>query len=590
MGTVDPPRPDLIVHGQGRFARNEQPRSLAAHAGASPHSLFMKKTHALLIVLVLLSCLAPAGAQPSLTLTKKDYEDRVQAIWLAQIIGVLMGWDFEHKPAAVTWVDRFPKPYDHAPMDDDWFYEMVGLNALETYGIDVTPEQLGRQWLENSAGTWGSSEQARLNIARGIPAPDSGHPRYNRLWFTMGNQARGEMPGMMNPGMPNSAAAWARKLGSVNSYAEGTDGGIWVAGMISLAFVENDFRAIVKKSIQLLDTRTPHHRCITQVITMAEAGRSFREIVNAVEDTWHIEYPASNNTVANAGIVAASVWFGEGDYLKTVNLAFSAADFVDTDNNAAISGAVVAANQGMKALPPALVAQLNHRIKGDQVGPVKLTPPVDETVEKLARRTIAMAEKIMARNGARIREHDYLITIQDIVTIEPELWQLSDFATIWNPSWTLERASYGAPGGGVRNLRGGTYLIDDVLVTYPRDEVRGVVLRGNFRIEENDVLRLQVASDPGRAWHLSVYADNERVFAKTIDGGPVLEWEEQPPLSYPESEFVAFRAARRDEDIVVPLDRFAGQTVHLRLYQTTLLLNKLPGNAYWRKAVIERAR
>jgi hypothetical protein len=44
----------------------------------------------------------------------------------------------------------------------------------------------------------------------------------------------------------------------------------------------------------------------------------------------------------------------------------------------------------------------------------------------------------------------------------------------WKPEWTLERAGFGAPGGGVRNLRGGTFLDGDVLATYPRDEVGAV--------------------------------------------------------------------------------------------------------------------
>ncbi|NJN28544.1 MAG: hypothetical protein HC819_22500, partial [Cyclobacteriaceae bacterium] len=115
-------------------------------------------------------------------LSKQEYEEKVQAIWLAQMVGAMMGWQFEHKPAAAVWVDSFPKKYDAAPMDDDWFYEMVALNALEKYGAELSPEQLGKQWVANQAGTWGSSEQARLNIEKGINSPDSGHPRYNRLW------------------------------------------------------------------------------------------------------------------------------------------------------------------------------------------------------------------------------------------------------------------------------------------------------------------------------------------------------------------------------------------------------------------------
>jgi hypothetical protein len=43
---------------------------------------------------------------------------------------------------------------------------------------------------------------------------------------------------------------------------------------------------------------------------MADAGKGPAEIAAAVEDRWHIEYPATNNAVANGGIVAIAVWFG----------------------------------------------------------------------------------------------------------------------------------------------------------------------------------------------------------------------------------------------------------------------------------------
>jgi len=49
--------------------------------------------------------------------------------------------------------------------------------------------------------------------------------------------------------------------------------------------------------------------------------------------------------------VATSVWFGDGDFGKTLQLAVHAADFADTDCNSANSESVVAAMHGMKALP-----------------------------------------------------------------------------------------------------------------------------------------------------------------------------------------------------------------------------------------------
>ncbi|MGC2473897.1 MAG: ADP-ribosylglycohydrolase family protein [Candidatus Sulfotelmatobacter sp.] len=83
-----------------------------------------------------------------------------------------------------------------------------------------------------------------------------------------------------------------------------------------------------------------------------------------MDERWGIEYPATNNAVVNGGIVATSVWFGNGDFSKTLQLAVHAADFADTDCNSANSESVVAAMHGMKALPSEPVSELHDRIQG----------------------------------------------------------------------------------------------------------------------------------------------------------------------------------------------------------------------------------
>src|SRR5262245_3159434 len=390
----------------------------------------MKKIVCLLAAFAILCCHLTAA---TLRLTRAEYEDRVQAAWVAQIIGTLMGFQFEHKAASVVRVDTIPERYTEAPVDDDFYYEMVAIRGFEKYGIHMTLEQLGEQWKENNAGSWGSSEQARLLLARGVKAGDSGHPRYNRLWFSIGPQFSADVYGMLAPGMPNLAGKLARNYGHINGYAEGTDGAVFVAGMVSLAFVEKDQRGIVKKAAHLLDPKSPYRQCLDMVIAMAEKGARPSAIFDAVEDRWHIEYPATNNAVPNGGIVAASVWFGEGDFLQTVNLAYGAADFTDADCNAANAATVVGVLKGMKGLPPDLVARLKDHIKGSEMGGVKLTPPVDESISSVALRTAAVGAKFINANGGKADEHAISATVQDVVAQAPELFNVSELTKYWNP-------------------------------------------------------------------------------------------------------------------------------------------------------------
>ena len=517
--------------------------------------------------LFLRSATTPA-ASPSprtLVLSRAEYLDRVEAIWTAQMIAQMTGVRFEHQPASTLPVTPMTHPKGHAPVDDDYYYEMVAVRAFEKYGIGLTVQQLGQQWLENNAGSWGSSEQALLLLKQGIKPPDTGHPRYNKLWWTIGPQFSSDVYGALAPGMPNVAGEMARNLGHINGYAEGTDGAVFVSAMVSLGFVEKDTRTIVRKAANLIHRDSPYRKCLDLVVAMADAGSTPEQVFRAVDERWGIEYPATNNAVVNGGIVAAAVWFGEGDFQKTLQLAVHAADFADTDCNAANSASVIAAMRGMKALPQEQVEELHDRITGAKMGALDLTPAVDEKISDLAQRTARIGVLILVAHQAIDDGGSIRIPLQESVTQPGELFRLADLMQYWNPDWTLERAGFGGAGGGMPGIRGITYLEGAVLATYPRDEIRGTVLRRALKLGDRPTLQFQAGADPGRAWQLQVYVNDEKGLDKLIEG---------------QSE------TRQWQDITLDLSKYKNQDVVLRLYQRVLVPHHEAGNAYWRSLTV----
>jgi hypothetical protein len=498
----------------------------------------------------------------TLTLTHAEYLDRVQAIWTAQMIGQMTGVRFEHRQASALPLTPLTHLPGYAPVDDDYYYEIVAIRAFEKYGIGLTVEQLGQQWLENNAGSWGSSEQALLLLKRGVKAPDTGHPRYNKLWWTIGPQFSSDVYGVLAPGMPNVAAEMARRLGHINGYAEGTDGAVFVAGMISIAFAENDPHAVVRKAAALIHPDSPYRKCLDMVIGMADAGKPPEEIFRAVDEHWGIEYPATNNAVVNGGLVATSVWFGDGDFQKTLQLAVHAADFADTDCNAANAESVVAAMHGMKSLPTDSVAELHDRIFGTKMGPLQLTPPVDESISELAQRTARTGLAIAASHGANDDGNTLRISLQTPQAQPAELFKLADLMRFWNPDWSLERAGFGGAGGGMTGIRGITYLDGDVLSTYPRDEVRSTVLRRSIKLGAESTLQFKAGVDSGRAWQLQVFVNDDKVLDQLIEG---------------------LTEGRSWQDVKLDLSKYKNQDVALRLYQRVLIPHHEAGNAYWRE-------
>jgi hypothetical protein len=366
---------------------------------------------------------------------------------------------------------------------------------------------------------------------------------------------------MIAPGHPNLAGRLARTYGHINGYAEGADGAVFVAGMVSLAFSETDSHKIVREAAKLIHPASPYRQCLDLVISMSQQGKPPEEVFQAVEDRWRTEYPPINNGVANGGLVAASVWFGEGDFLKTLNLAYRAADFSDADCNAANCGAVVGAMRGSQALPRRLVEPLNDRIAGAKMGGVELTPPVDERISDVIKRIVALGQKMLEANGGTANPGGITAPYRAVATQPAELFRLGDLMKYWNPDWSLERAGFGGlPSGGCARI---TYLDGDVLATWPRDEARGLVLRRTLKLGASPSLEMEVAADRGCAWRLEVFANNTNLLGRVIAGG------EQ-------------RGQRSWQKLSVDLAAFAGQEVALRIYQRTLLPDGVGGNAYWR--------
>jgi hypothetical protein len=284
-----------------------------------------------------------------------------------------------------------------------------------------------------------------------------------------------------------------------------------------------------------------------------------------VEDRWRPVYPQSNNAVPNGGIFAATLWFGGGDFWNTINLAAQAADFTDTDNSAAGAIAILAAMKGMALLPPELVAQLGDRIVGKNMGRLELTPPVDESISGLARRTVAIGEQVILANAGRRDGERLWIQEQSPVTQPPERFELADLMRYWNPEWILERA-------GFSGMHGGTFLRGNVLITYPRDPARGLVLRRRLTLSDTPALNVEVAAEPGRVWELIVAVGNDQVHHQVITS-------DDPGTVY--------------HPVKLDLARYAGREVTLRLVQKVTVAwdaqrtGKPPGAALWKNLVVK---
>jgi len=74
------------------------------------------------------------------------------------------------------------------------------------------------------------------------------------------------------------------------------------------------------------------------------------------------------------------------------------------------------------------------------------------------------------------------------------------FDEVVEPRLETERAGFGGAGGGLAGFRGDTYLDGDTLAIWPRDEIRGALLRRSVDLDDAPSLTFDAGADAGRTW------------------------------------------------------------------------------------------
>jgi hypothetical protein len=318
-------------------------------------------------------------------------------------------------------------------------------------------------------------------------------------------------------------------------------------------------------------------------LDMADAGRGYKDCMRYIDRKWTIDRPGTASSLWNLGFAITALYYGEGDFWKTLNIAFSGADYFDGDCVAAEAAVVLAAIYGTKCIPEELIAPLNDRMKGTHVGHEAVRPPVDLKISDLAKRTVQLGEKYMLAHGVTLADDTFLIPMEDIHAQELEFFKPEYLTQWWNPGWELDQVAFGIPGGGSRGTRGGTFLENDsTLGTFPRNYMRGVKISNRIKLDEDPVLRVDVAADPGRKWRLVIYVDNHRLVNEIIDGGPPLPESSGTDYPQPLFEYDKYMVVRNWNTINLDLSAFQDQEVIIRLFQENWVNNSHPGNAYWK--------
>jgi len=167
-----------------------------------------------------------------------DYRQKALGCWLGKAVGGTLGgpWEGQGGPHSLTFYD--PIPQEMLP-NDDLDLQVVWLEAIRRRGLPVNRLTLANAWLDCVHFWPDEYGVACRNLARGIYPPASG-AFDNGFTGGMGSAIRSELWACLAPGDPELAARLALEDACVDHAGEGLYAEVYLAGLQSAAFVEND--------------------------------------------------------------------------------------------------------------------------------------------------------------------------------------------------------------------------------------------------------------------------------------------------------------------------------------------------------------
>jgi len=320
-------------------------------------------------------------------ISSKEYHDKVLGSWIGRVTGDFVGapvefmpyYDIKRKYGIITY---YPKPLDLNYVNDDEMYEICALIALEKRGINLTSKDIAEEWI-NLLYTFNyTAEKVALdNLRAGIWPPESG--TYNNEYYdAIGAQMRADIWGQIAPGCPTMAKRYAEIDGCISHAGIGIEGEIFVAVLVSQAFIEKNIEKNILKALEFIPKKG-NSLYSQMVITAIDIYKQFpedyvkgrRELIkfwnkirkDLVKETQITDlkrlsflseikpniHTPDVHVLPNIGIIILSLLYGTQNDKDPLgrSICISAMMGLDTDCNCGNIGAILGAQLGAEKIP-----------------------------------------------------------------------------------------------------------------------------------------------------------------------------------------------------------------------------------------------
>jgi len=328
---------------------------------------------------------------------------------------------------------------------DDLYVEMTFAEVMDTVGLDATTEQYGHMFRDSEYRLWHANAGARRNLNRGIEAPMSGHPKYNIHANDIDFQIESDFIGLMTPGLPQEANRYADRVGRVMNYGDGLYGGMFVSGMYSAAFFEDDPHTVVEEGLKSIPAGSGYAQVIADVLAWhGEHPSDWQTTWTLLEEKWDKHdvctdgalRPFNIDARLNGAYIVLGLLYGESDFGKTLEISTRAGQ--DSDCNPSSAAGVLGVMLGYDGIPD----DFRSGIPAIEDEKFSYT---NYSFNEIVASTVARAETVVEGVGGRVTETEIVIPLQAPVAPPLEQWDVDppiariahdDPAWEWAGGWT----------------------------------------------------------------------------------------------------------------------------------------------------------
>ncbi len=389
-------------------------------------------------------------------ISETELRNKIAGYWMGQIVGNYVGFPFESlynektgpMPVSINRYVNCHSDYDllngewkdlkihcsdrrgftdivassmqGVASDDDTDIEFVYLNAVERYGLDINYQEICEVWKKHiNHYIWGGNAVARQLMDEGLLPPETGKEEHNRNWFYIDAQIENEIWGVLYPGMPGKAAEKTDWSARITNDQWTVQMAVAYSVMYSAAFFEDDVEKLTQRVLEHIPHEGPFFEGLTDLLTWYGEGLNWEDCWHKVVDKYRTRYVQNKDLgvpargiagLHNALVTIMAVLYGEGDFMKTLDLAVRAG--FDNDCNAATAAGLIATMDGADVIPKTFLYDMpagkawetpfNNRYVNFTRDELPQINEMDDIIDRI----FAIAEGAILENGGkRIEKH-----------------------------------------------------------------------------------------------------------------------------------------------------------------------------------------